>query len=184
MPFCVTRETVWKLSKLKQKFLHFIHCVKSVHIRRFSGPSLAAFGLNTERYEKRSISPCSVQMREDTDQENSEHRHFSCSNISYPIVSDNTRSIATFWNPSKREIEGEKTFVELYMSFSGRFSYNLPTSPEFKELNLQSRRSFTFGHFYMAKRRLKLSLNLFQNGKIDNHFSTLPLYNHIVVTTT
>ena len=123
MPFCVTRETVWKLSKLKQKFLHFIHCVKSVHIRSFSGPSLAAFRLNTERYEKRSISPCSVQMREDTDQENSEHRHFSCSNISYPIVSDNTRSIATFWNPSKREIEGEKTFVELCMSFSGRFSY-------------------------------------------------------------
>ena len=98
MPFCVIRETVWKLSKLKQKFLHFIHCVKSVHIRSFSGPFLAAFGLNTER-------------------------HFSCSNISYPIVNDNTRSIATFRNPSKREIEGEKTFVELCMSFSGRFSY-------------------------------------------------------------
>ena len=26
------------------------HCVKSVHIRRYSGPNFPAFGLNTERY--------------------------------------------------------------------------------------------------------------------------------------
>ena len=26
------------------------HCVKSVHIRSFSGPYFPAFGLNTERY--------------------------------------------------------------------------------------------------------------------------------------
>ena len=29
--------------------LHYVHCVKSVPIRSFSGPYFAAFGLNTER---------------------------------------------------------------------------------------------------------------------------------------
>ena len=31
-------------------FLHFIHCVKSVQIRSFSGPHLPIFRLNTEIY--------------------------------------------------------------------------------------------------------------------------------------
>ena len=48
-----------------------IHCVKSVHIRRFSGPYFSAFGLNT-------------------DHRNSEYGHFSVSgpqaeNIYHPI---------------------------------------------------------------------------------------------------
>ena len=40
------------------------HCVKIVRIRSFSGPYFPAFWLNT------------VQMRENTEQKNSEYRHF------------------------------------------------------------------------------------------------------------
>ena len=50
------------------------HWVKSVHIRSYSGPHFLAFGLNTERY---SISPYSVQMRKNADQNNSKYGHFS-----------------------------------------------------------------------------------------------------------
>ena len=45
-----------------------IHCVKSVRIRRYSDPHFPTFGLNSERY--------SVQMWENTDQNNSEYGHF------------------------------------------------------------------------------------------------------------
>ena len=45
------------------------HCVKSVRIRSYSGSYFPAFGLR--------ISPHSVQMRENTDQNNSEHGRFS-----------------------------------------------------------------------------------------------------------
>ena len=44
---------------------HEVHCVKSVCIRSLSGLFFLAFGLNTER----CISPYSVQMRENTDEE-------------------------------------------------------------------------------------------------------------------
>ena len=47
--------------------------VKSVRIRCFSGPYFPAFGLNTEIYCK---SLYSVQMRENTDQKNTECGHF------------------------------------------------------------------------------------------------------------
>ena len=59
--------------------LRFRHCVKSVRIQSYSGPYFLAFGLNTERYKEsqRSISPYSVRMRENTDQNNSEYEHFS-----------------------------------------------------------------------------------------------------------
>ena len=50
------------------------HRVKSVHIRSYSVPYFPAFGMNSK-----SISLYSVQMRENTDQNNSEYRHFSCS---------------------------------------------------------------------------------------------------------
>ena len=33
-----------------QTCYHNLHCVKSVHIRSYSGPYFPAFGLNTERY--------------------------------------------------------------------------------------------------------------------------------------
>ena len=54
------------------------HCVKSVRIRSYSDPHFTAFRLNTETEygEKRSISPYSVRMRENTDQNNSEYGHF------------------------------------------------------------------------------------------------------------
>ena len=51
-----------------------IHCVKSVHIRSFSGPYFLAFGLNTESLH--SKAPYSVRIQENTDQKNSEYRHF------------------------------------------------------------------------------------------------------------
>ena len=49
---------------------HTIHCVKSVRIRSYSGPHFPAFGLNTERYG------CSVRMRENADENNSEYKYF------------------------------------------------------------------------------------------------------------
>ena len=45
------------------------HCVKCVRIRSYSGPHFPAFGLN--------ISPYSVRMRENADQNNSAYGHFS-----------------------------------------------------------------------------------------------------------
>ena len=47
------------------------HCVKKVRIRSFSGPYFPAIRLNT------SISPYSVRIRENTDQNNPEYEHFS-----------------------------------------------------------------------------------------------------------
>ena len=58
------------------------HCVKCVLIQSYSGQYFSSFGLNTERYENvelRSISPNSVQMQENTDQNNSEYGHLLCS---------------------------------------------------------------------------------------------------------
>ena len=52
-------------------FLSSKHCVKSVRIRSYSGPHFPAFGLNIR------ISPHSVRMRENVDQNNSEYGHFS-----------------------------------------------------------------------------------------------------------
>ena len=55
------------------------HCVKSVRIRSYSGPYFPAFGLNKETH---SVSPYSIRMLENTDQNNSEYGHFSRS-VSY-----------------------------------------------------------------------------------------------------
>ena len=57
------------------------HCVKSVLIQSYSGPHFPAFGLNISEYtlnisELLSSSPYSVQMRENTDQNNSEYSRF------------------------------------------------------------------------------------------------------------
>ena len=49
------------------------HCVKSVRIMSYSGPHFPAFGLNTERY---FVTPYSVLMRENTDQNISEYGLF------------------------------------------------------------------------------------------------------------
>ena len=50
-------------------------CVKRVRIRSYSGTHFPTFGLNMEQ----SISPYSVRMRENADQNYSEYGHFSCS---------------------------------------------------------------------------------------------------------
>ena len=49
-----------------------VHYVKSVRIWSFSDPYFPTFGFNAEITTK---SPYSVQMREDTDQKNSEYGH-------------------------------------------------------------------------------------------------------------
>ena len=46
------------------------HCMKSVRIRSYFGPHFPVFGLN------RGISPYSVRMKENADQNNSEYGHF------------------------------------------------------------------------------------------------------------
>ena len=48
-------------------------CVKNIRIGSYSGPHFPAFGLNIWL----RISPYSVWMRENTDQNNSEYGHFS-----------------------------------------------------------------------------------------------------------
>ena len=55
--------------KLTQCYLKDIQCVKSVRIRSYSGLYYPAFGLHT-------ISPYSVKMWENTDQNNPEYGHF------------------------------------------------------------------------------------------------------------
>ena len=49
------------------------HCVKSVRIRKFSGPYFPAFGFSTEYLSVFNY------MRKITDQKNSEYGHFSSS---------------------------------------------------------------------------------------------------------
>ena len=78
-----------------------VHCLKSVPFWSYSGPYFPTFGLNTERYRVslriqsgcgkiRSISPYSVRMGENTDQNNSEYGHF--------LHSGNLLKIAFFRN--------------------------------------------------------------------------------------
>ena len=57
------------LDILLHRDVHNIHSVKGVHIRSYSVPYFPAFGLNTEK--------CSVRIRENTDQNNSEYGQFS-----------------------------------------------------------------------------------------------------------
>ena len=52
------------------------HCVKSVDIRSFSGPHIAAFGLSTERWLS-SLRILPEWSDQGTDQKNSKYGHFS-----------------------------------------------------------------------------------------------------------
>ena len=54
-----------------------LHCVKSFRIGSCSGPYFPH--IRTEYGEIQSISSYSLQMRENADQNNSEHRHIFCS---------------------------------------------------------------------------------------------------------
>ena len=55
-----------------EKISRVEHCMKSGHIRTYSGPYFPSFGLNTERY---GVS-LPIRMRENTHQNNSEYGHF------------------------------------------------------------------------------------------------------------
>ena len=64
--------SLWFLIVMKQ-FNSALHCVKSVHIRSYSGPYFPAFEMN------------SAKMRENVDQNNPKYGHFSLSVSMYPI---------------------------------------------------------------------------------------------------
>ena len=68
------KETSCHLKNLK-KFVETLHCVKSVRIRSCSGSVFSR--IRTEFGEIRSISPYSVWMWENTDQNNSDYGYFS-----------------------------------------------------------------------------------------------------------
>ena len=61
-----------KFLTIFRKKISIIHCVISARIQSYSGPHFPAFGLNT-------VSPYSVRMRENADQNYSEYGHFLCS---------------------------------------------------------------------------------------------------------
>ena len=65
---------ILNLNNAKKKELLRTHCVKSVRIRSYSGPYFPAFRLKTDIL---CISPYSVRMQENTDQNNFEYGHFS-----------------------------------------------------------------------------------------------------------
>ena len=52
-----------------------VHCVKSIPFPSYSGPHFPAFALNTK--DMKYLTPYSLRMRENTDQNNSEYGHFS-----------------------------------------------------------------------------------------------------------
>ena len=68
---CVKYARKWIFTDLYLPYTGKDHCIKSVHIRSYSGPHFPAFGLKVL-----SIFPYSVQMWENTDQNNSEYGHF------------------------------------------------------------------------------------------------------------
>ena len=87
-------------------------CVKNVRIRSFSGPY---FPHSTEYGEILRTSPCSVQMRKNTDQKNSQYRLFSCSvrvrwnphsSIFYTVSVPNIRPFPQYlkWNSPKNKV--------------------------------------------------------------------------------
>ena len=65
----VTQDCSWKSNIYNRSNILPIHCVKSVRIWSYSGPYFTAFGLR--------ISPYSIRMLENAEQNNSEYRHVS-----------------------------------------------------------------------------------------------------------
>ena len=67
----------WRITEFISTFLlsFWFHCMKSVRIRSYFG---RIFCIRTEYRKILSISPYTVQMRENTDQNNSEYGHFLC----------------------------------------------------------------------------------------------------------
>ena len=71
---------------LKQLFVKQLHSVKSIHSLRYSGLHFPIFGLNMERYSILRISPYSVWMQENADQNNSDYKHFLRSVVSWCLT--------------------------------------------------------------------------------------------------
>ena len=89
------------------KGFRYIHCVKSVRIRDYSGSHFPAFGLNTERY----IFPYSVRMRENADQNNPEYGDF--------LRSANVESDFFHFNASKKRSNCFKAKFAINHSWHG-----------------------------------------------------------------
>ena len=94
-----------------------IHCVKSVRIWSCSGPYFLAFGFR--------ISPYSVRMRENKDQNNSENGHFLRSDLSCLSCSTNaaeTLKVATINCPElKKSQQVILCILDLRGSFEGSY---------------------------------------------------------------
>ena len=73
------------------------HCVKSVRIRSSPGLHFSAFGLNTE-----NISPYSVRMRENADQNNSLYGYFSRSARFFTTLNQMSTLI---WEPKGKNLK-------------------------------------------------------------------------------
>ena len=127
--------------------------MKSVRIWSYSGPYFSAFGLNTQRhfvFRDTLISPYSVRMRENTDQNNSEYGHFSRSEF----VSFGSLSVNQNW----------KLFILLYVKwvFSGYKSLSLNLhNNSWRELNVSD-----------VRVRRTLSEEIFK--RFWNNFEVLP----------
>ena len=87
------------------RIVSVFHCVKSVLIRSYSGPHFPAFGLNTERYSV--VSPNSVRLRENEDQNNSEYGHFYAVFKTCPLCLNEKLLIAT--SPDQKQLLKERS---------------------------------------------------------------------------
>ena len=94
---------------LSHLWYNFNHCVKSVHIRSYSGPYFPAFGLNMDRYSVLRISPYSVRMRENTDQNNSEYGHF----LRSEYFSSHTEKSNKYFEFDHSKISEKEKFTEI-----------------------------------------------------------------------
>ena len=91
---------------IASKSVHSLHGMKSVRIRSFSGPHFPAFG------DTPYLSVL-VRMRENTDQKNSEYRHFSRS-VSYSHASPIWRSLdKSTYNPKQNVWNKVKKFSKI-----------------------------------------------------------------------
>ena len=86
---------------ISQKSLTIYHCVKRVRIRSYSGSYFSR--IRTEYGELRSISTYAIQMRENTNQNNSEYGHF-------------LRSVCNFWH---KYLENSVMFTQRLKWMSG-----------------------------------------------------------------
>ena len=103
------RHIWWRKSTALLNNVQETHCVKSYHIRSFSGPYLPAFGLNAGKYGPEKLR---IWMRENTDQKNSEYGHFSRSDSFMNLLNPaphKTETIAKWYHKNWNLIWSLKT---------------------------------------------------------------------------